>query len=339
MTAPTTATTPSHQLLDLITGYWVSQAIYTAAKLGIADLLKGGPRTAADLARTAEVDEEALYRLLRALAGKQIFQEVGDRRFALTPLAELLREDHPLSLRPLSVMFCGLQYHAWGDILHSVRTGKCAYEHQTGQPFFDYLAADSAAALTFSRAMTSFLQSIPKSVVEVYDFAPFRKIVDVGAATGTLLAAILKAHTQARGVLFDQPHVMDKAREAMAAEGLSARCEFVGGDFFASVPRGGDAYILSTILHDWDDERCLAILRNCREAISPGGKLLLVEMVIKNGNDPFFGKWLDLHMLVMHGGHDRTEAEYAHLLRSAGFQLNRVIPTNFLRSVVEAAPV
>jgi hypothetical protein len=338
MTAPTTTTTPSHELLDVITGYWVSQAVYAAAKFGIADLLKGGPRPAAELARAVGAAEGALYRLLRALAGKGIFQEIGEGRFALTPLAELLCEDHPLSLRPLSVMFGDLQYHAWGDIVHSVRTGKCAYEHRTGRAFFDDLAADSGAALTFSRAMTSFLQSIPRSVVEVYDFSPFGQVVDVGGAHGGLLAAILKAHPQARGVLFDQPHVMDRAREAMVAAGLSARCEFVGGDFFASVPSGGDAYILSTILHDWDDERCAAILRNCRAAIGRNGKLLLVEMVIQDGNDPFFGKWLDLHMLIMHGGRDRTETEYAHLLRSAGFRLNRVIPTNFLRSILEAVP-
>jgi hypothetical protein len=338
MTPPTTATTTSHQLLDLITGYWVSQAVYAAAKLGIADHLAGGPRTAAELAPAVGADEGALYRLLRGLAGKGVFRDVGDGKFALTPLAELLREDHPLSLRPLAVMFLELQYHPWGDFVHSVRTGTCAYEHRTGRAFFDDLDADPGAALTFSRAMTSFLQSIPASVVEAYDFSPFGKIVDVGAAHGALPAAVLKAHPQARAVLFGRPQVIDKAREVMAAAGLASRCEFVGGDFFASVPSGGDAYILSTILHDWDDERCVAILRNCREAIGRGGKLLLVEMVIKDGNEPFFGKWLDLHMLVMHGGRDRTEAEYARLLRSAGFRLNRVIPTNFLRSILEAVP-
>jgi hypothetical protein len=256
--------TQSQHLLDLISGYWVAQAIYAAAKLDIAGQLRSGPRPVAELARNAGANEEALYRLLRALAGRGIFQEVAAREFALTPLADFLREDHPFSLRPLSVMFGDLQYHPWGDVLYSIETGRCAYEKRAGEPFFDSLAKDATAAQTFSRAMTSFLQSIPASVVEVYDFSGSSRVVDVGAAHGSLITAILKANPNLRGVLFDLPHVVASAREPMAAAGLSSRCEFLGGDFLKAVPRGGDLYILSTILHDWDDERSIQILRNCR---------------------------------------------------------------------------
>jgi hypothetical protein len=329
----------SHKLLDLITGYWVAQAIYAAAKLGIADRLRDGPRPVAELAAETAANEEALYRLLRALAGRGLFEEGPGRTFGLTSLAELLREDHPLSLRPLSVMFGDLQYQPWGDILYSVETGRCAYDKRAGEPFFDSLAKDPTAAQTFSRAMTSFLQAIPASVVGVYDFAGFERVVDVGSAHGALMTAILKANPRLHGVLFDLPHVVTGAREPLAAAGLAGRCDFVGGDFLKAVPRGGDLYVLSTILHDWDDERCVQILRNCREAMTRRGKLLLVEMVIQDGNEPFFGKWLDLHMLVMHGGRDRTAAEYERLLRAGGFRLERTVPTNFLRSVVEAVPV
>jgi hypothetical protein len=329
----------SAHLLDLITGYWVAQAIHAAARLGIADLLGDGPRAVSELARATGSDEEALYRLLRGLAGRGLFREGPGNTFGLTPLAELLREDHPLSLRPLSVMFGDLQYHPWGDLLYSIETGRCAYERRAGEPFFDSLAKDPAAARTFSRAMTSFLQSIPALVVEVYDFSSYERIVDVGSAHGTLMTAVLKANPSPRGVLFDLPHVVDGARQPLAAAGLADRCDFVGGDFLSAVPPGGDLYILSTILHDWNDEQSVRILQRCREAMTPRGKLILVEMVIGEGNEPFFGKWLDLHMLVMHGGRDRTAVQYERLLRAGGFRLERIVPTGFLRSVLEAAPI
>ena len=202
-------------------------------------------------------------------------------------------------------------------------------ERRAGDAFFDSMAKDPAAARTFSRAMTSFLQSIPASVVEVYDFSGYERIVDVGSAHGTLMTAVLNANPRPRvGVLFSPPRPAARrrqgARQPMAAAGLADRCDFVGGDFLSAVPRGGDLYILSTILHDWDDERSVEILRNCREAMTRRGKLILVEMVIGEGNEPFFGKWLDLHMLVMHGGRDRTAARRGCLLRAGGFRLERI---------------
>jgi hypothetical protein len=332
----TTASAPSTDLLEKITGYWVSQAVYVAAKLGVADRLGTAPRPVAQLATEVAAQPEALYRLMRALASVGIFAETEPQHFALTPLAQQLRADHPTSLRAVALLCGDLQYQAWGDLLHSARTGACAYEHQTGIPFFDHLKREPEAARTFTAAMTSFLQSIPRSVIEVYDFSRFRKVVDVGGAQGTLIAAVLDANPALSGVLFDLPHVVAQARPAIEAANLSGRCALVGGDFFESVPSGGDLYILSTIIHDWDDERSVRILENCRAAMAPGARLLLVEMVIEPGNEPFFGKWLDLHMLVMHGGRDRTRAEYERLLERAGFRLQQVIPTGFLRSVLEA---
>ena len=331
-------TTSATNLLEKITGYWVSQAIYAAAKLGVADRLQAGPRPVAQIAAEAGVVTEALYRLMRALASVGIFSEVEPGHFASTPLAEQLRVDHPESLRAVAILCGDLQYQAWGDLLHSIRTGGCAYEHQTGMPFFDRLQQEPEAARTFGAAMTSFLQSIPRSVIEVYDFSRFRRVVDVGGARGTLIAAVLRANPSLEGVLFDLPHVVADARAAIEAANLSHRCALTGGDFFEGVPSGGDLYLLSTIIHDWDDERSVRILENCRKAMSPGARLLLIEMVIEPGNEPFFGKWLDLHMLVMHGGQDRTREEYERLLERAGFRLQQVIPTSFLRSVIEAVP-
>lgn len=328
----------ANEVLHLITGYWISQAVYAAAKLGVADLVALGPSSVDALAKKIGAHGEALYRLMRALASVGIFTETEPNNFGMTPKAELLRSDHPLSLRPVALLCGDLQYTAWEDIVYSVKTGGCAYEHRTGVPFFDFLERNAQAAQTFNAAMTSFLQSIPRSLVEVYDFSECSKVVDVGGAQGTLISTILRTYPKLRGVLFDLPNVVESAKQSGEVVAVASRCDFVGGNFFESIPGGGDIYILSTIIHDWDDERSLAILKNCRNAIAPTGKLLLVEMVIQPGNEPFFGKWLDLHMLVMHGGRDRTEAEYRRLLDAAGFEIKRIIPTGFLRSVIEAAP-
>jgi hypothetical protein len=331
------AITTWQKLLEMISGYWVSQSIYAAAKLGIADLLKDGPQHIDQLAQAVEADVQSLYRLMRGLASVGVFIEVENRHFRMTPIGEHLQTGNPNSLRFLALLFGKEQYQAWADIVYSVRSGKCAYEHQNGTSFFHYLEQDVEAAQTFNQAMMNFLQQIPISVADAYDFSGFNKIVDVGGGHGNLISSILKANPLIRGVLFDVPHVIEGAQKHTA--GLSERCELVTGDFFKSVPSDGDAYILSTIIHDWDDGSSIAILKNCHDAMVKDGKLLLVEMVIPPGNDPFFGKLLDLHMLVMHGGRERTEAEYRTLLAKAGFKLTNIITTKSLRSVIEAVRV
>ncbi len=333
------ASPPPATLLQMMTGYWVSQALHVAAKLGIADLLADGPVDCEDLAAATDTHAPSLQRVLRALASVGVFTEVSPGSFALTPLAELLRTETPGSMRALAIMYAEEQYRAWGELLHSVRTGEMAFDHQFGMGYFAYLAQHPEADRVFNEAMTGWTHQLVGAVVDVYDFSPFKTIVDVGGGYGALLAAILRSNPGTRGVLFEQPHVVASAEEQLVAAGVADRCTFVGGDFFAAVPTGGDAYVLSQILHDWDDERCVAILGQCRRAMPDHGKLLVVELVLPEGDEPFLGKWLDLHMLVLLGSRERTAAEYDTLFRAAGFKLARVVPTPPGPSVVEAVPV
>lgn len=330
---------PTLKLLEMISGNWVSQSVYAVAKLGIADLLKDGPQNIDELAQATGADVQSLYRLMRALASVGVFTEVEDRCFQVTPIAECLQTENPNSLRALSILWGEEQFQAWAEILYSVKTGKCAYEHQNGVSFFDYLEQNAEAARTFDEAMTTYSQQTHISVADAYDFSGINKIVDVGGGHGTLISSILEAYPNLRGVLFDSAHAIEGAQKHIQAAGLSERCELVAGDFFKSLPSGEDVYVLSSIIHDWDDDSSIAILKNCHDAMVENGKLLLVEMVISPGNEPFFGKLLDLHMLIMHGGHDRTEAEYRTLLAQTGFKMTKIITTKSLRSVIEAVRV
>jgi hypothetical protein len=335
----TDASPPPATLLQMMTGYWVSQALHVAAKLGIADLLADGPVDCKDLAAATDTHAPSLQRVLRALASVGVFTEVTPGSFALTPLAELLRTETPGSMRALAIMYAEEQYRAWGELLHSVRTGKMAFNHQFGVGYFEYLAQHPEADRVFNEAMTGWTHQLVSAVVDTYDFSPFKTIVDVGGGYGALLAAILQRNPDTQGVLFEQPHVVARAEEQLVAAGVADRCTCVGGDFFVAVPAGGDAYVLSQILHDWDDERCVAILERCRQAMPDHGKLLVVELVLPEGDEPSFGKWLDLHMLVLLGSRERTATEYDALFRAAGFELTRVVPTPPGPGVVEAVPV
>ncbi|MFN8469681.1 MAG: methyltransferase [Caldilineaceae bacterium] len=336
---PSGAVPPGAVLWQMMTGYWVSQAIYVAAKLGVADLLVDGPRPVEELAAATQADPAALRRVLRALASSGVFTETSPGAFALTPMAALLRSGVPDSMRSLAIMYAEEQYRAWGDMLHSVQTGKTAFERQFGTSYFAYLAQHPAANHVFNEAMSGYTMQLVGAVVDAYDFSPFQTIVDVGGSYGTLLEGTLLSNPTARGILFDQPHVANAAGEVLAATPVADRCTTVGGDFFVEVPAGGDAYLLAQILHDWDDERSVAILQQCRRAISQQGRLLVIELVLPEGEEPFPGKWLDLHMLAMLGGRERTAAEYAVLFNAAGFELTRVVPTTAGPSVVEAVPV
>ena len=325
-------------LLNMVTGCWVSQALYVAAKLGIADLLHEGPQSCTRLAEATQTHAGSLYRVLRALASVSIFAEDEEGRFSLTPLAEHLRAGAPGSLRAFTIML-GEQEHwrAWEGVLHSVRTGQPAFEHVFGMPHFRYFAEHPEAARIFDEAMTSRGGQENEAIVAAYDFANTRTMVDVGGGQGTLLASILQVHPNARGVLFDLPHVIATSRTRMASAGQGAQFEFVAGDFFVSVPAGGDLYLLKKVIHDWDDEHAQQILTNCCNAMSGTGRLLLIEPVIPPGNNPSFNKLLDLLMLVWtSGGRERTESEHRALLASAGLNLSRVIPTRSGVSIIEA---
>lgn len=329
---------PNIALQQLGIGHWIAQSLYAVAKLGVADTMAQGPRSVEDVAKEVGANAGALYRLLRALASVGVFTEVEPRKFALTPLSNFLKSDTPGSLRPLIILTGEMDWKPWENILHSVRTGGTAADHVYGTNMFNQLQKDPQLFGTFATAMTSFTTQTAQAVCAAYDFSSFGKIVDVGGGLGHLITAILKVATNTNGVLMDLPPAADAARGLIAAAGLTERCEAVGGDFFASVPAGGDAYVLASIIHDWDEERALAILGNVRKAMSPSSKLLLVEMVIPPGDIPFPGKLLDLEMLVVFGGKERTEAEYRDLLKSAGFAVERVLPTFSPASIIEARP-
>jgi hypothetical protein len=254
-------------------------------------------------------------------------------------MAELLRTGIPSSMRALAITYNEEMYQAWGNMLHSIQTGEPAFAHRFGMGPFPYFMQNPEADRIFNEAMIGYTHQVANAVVGVYDFSAFGTVADVGGGYGTLLAAILQSNPSARGILFDVPHVIDAAQGFLNTTGVADRCTGVAGDFFTAVPAGADAYVLSQILHDWEDEQCLTILKHTRRVTPKDGKLLVVELVIPPGNEPFFGKWLDLHMLAIPGGRERTEAEYSTLFRDAGFELTNIVPTPAGPSVVEAAPI
>ncbi len=327
------------RLGQMATGYWLSQMVYVATKLGIADRLAGGPQSILNLASTVGAQPGPLHRLLRGLASVGVFTEAEPQVFALTPIAEFLRDDHPQSARPLVIMMGETQYEAWGDLLHSVQTGKTGFEHRFGRPLFDYLGDHPDQAAMFDRAMVAIHGRETAAVLDAYDFSPFQKIIDLGGGNGSQLIEMLERHPHLSGVVFDLPHVVERARTALEMAQLSDRGTVHGGSFFEGVPTGGDAYLLRHIIHDWDDAQSHAILKTVRAAIAPHAKLLIIETVIPPGNDPCFAKLLDITMLVIPGGLERTHIEYTTLLANAGFQLTRVVPTTGGVDVIEAVPV
>jgi hypothetical protein len=326
------------QLLQMIIGSWVSRAIYVAAKLRIADHLKDGPRPAEELAAAAGVAPRPLYRVLRALAGLGVFAQQADGRFRLNPLAGPLREGGPDSLRALAVMLGEESDRCWGDLPETVRSGETAFDRLYGRPVFAYLGEHPEQAAIFDAAMTDFSGRAMRAVLDAYDLSGVGTLADVGGGLGSNLAAALGRYPAMRGLLFDQPHVVERARPLLEAAGVSGRCTVEGGDFFETVPRGADAYLLGHILHDWDDARAGRILDNLRRAMPAGARLLLVEYILPEGDGASFGKLLDLHMMVAIGGLERTEAEYRRLFAAHGFGLTRVVPTAGDVSVIEGVP-
>jgi ubiquinone/menaquinone biosynthesis C-methylase UbiE len=331
---------PAAVLMQMMAGIKVTQLIYVAAKLGIADLLCDGPKSSDELAAAAGVHPGALYRVLRALAGIGIFHEIEGRRFDLTPMAEPLRSDIPGSVRAWA-MVCGEDWHVrmWGDILYSVKTGLGAFPYAHGMGSFEYFQQHPEKGATFYQAMTNLTGQVSAAVLAAYDFSGFERIVDVGCGNGTFTTAILNAYPHLKSTLFDLPHVIDVARGVIEAEGMSDRCDFVTGDFFESVAASGDAYVLKNIVHDWDEDRAITLLKNCRKGMQPGAKILVVEMVVEPGNHPSPAKMFDITMLVAEGGQERTEAEHRKLFEAAGFKLSRIVPTPSPVSVIEAVAV
>ena len=331
---------PHAQLVHMGRAFMVSKVLYAAAKLGLADELAEGQRSAAELANSLNVHAPTLHRLMRTLAGLGLLAEQDAQRFALTPLGAALKTGAPGEARSSLLWFGGpWASGAWDQIMYALETGKSGMEKAHGMTLFDCLAQHPKFASLFSETMTGLHGAEPPAVAEAYDFSSFGIIVDVGGANGNMLAAILSRHAAPRGVLFDRPHVVTDAPALLRARGVSERVTIEAGDFFQRVPAGGDAYVLSHIIHDWTEEQCLTILGHCRRVMKPDGLLLLVEMVLPPGDVPHPGKMLDMTMLVMTDGQERTEAEYTTLLDRAGFRLTRVVPTKSAASVIEAVPI
>jgi hypothetical protein len=328
--------TPFDTMRQMVTGCLVTQLTYVAAKLGIADRLADGPRTAAELATAVEVHPQSLYRVLRALASLGVFVEDEEGRFGLTPVSDPLRRDAPDSLHAYALMWGETFWPACGSLLHSVRTGQTAFDHLHGMGTFEYLRQHPQAAEIFDQAMSNLTRVQASAVVGAYDFSGVRTLVDVGGGLGTLLAAVLEANPMMRGVLYERPEVLPAARRALDEDGLLPRCELKRGDFFASVPEGGDAYALKDVLHDWDDDQASAILSNCARAMGREARLLVIERGMPPWNVPGPGKIVDVVMLALTGGRERTQPEYADLLGRAGLRLSRVVPTGAEPVVLEA---
>jgi hypothetical protein len=329
---------PAEQLMQLGTGYMVSAALYTATQLGIPDLLKGGAKSTQELAASCGAQEDALYRVMRALASIGVFNEVAARTFALTPMSELLRADHEDSVRDMMLWLADeFHFHTYPEMLHSVKTGETVVEKVYGESCFGYLEKNKALGEVFNRAMTMFSKMLGPAALEAYDFSYLngKTLVDIGGGHGSLLTMILKKYPEIRGVIFDLEHVHVGAKTRITEAGLTSRCDTVGGDFFSAVP-AADAYIMKNIIHDWSDEKALTILKNCAAAGRGKTKVVLIECVLTPGNEPHFGKWLDLEMLLLPGGRERTERDFARLLDAAGFTLTRVVPTKSAACVIEA---
>jgi O-methyltransferase domain/Dimerisation domain len=331
--------TPGATLGRLIVGFQVSQAIHVAATLGVADLLADGPRTSDELAVATDAHAGSLYRLLRALSSVGVFHEDDGRRFSLTPMGALMRSDVPGSLRGWA-MHVGRPYfqEAWGHLEHSVRTGDNAFQHVHGTDVWAYRAERPDESAIFDLAMESLTGAANRALLDAYDFGRFASVVDVGGGNGALLAALLGEFPAMRGVLLDQPHVVANAAAVLERAGVADRCEIVGGSFFDEVPAGGDAYTLKSIIHDYEDDRAVTILRVCRRAMAADAALLLIERIVGPPNEDPRAKFSDLNMLVAPAGRERTLQEWDALVTLAGFRLTTATPSTSGLAVIEAAP-
>jgi hypothetical protein len=330
----------SQAITQMMMGYFVSQSLYTVTKLGIPDLLANGPENVTELAQKSGSYEDYLYRILRMLAKTGVFKQLPDRTFQLTDMGHLLRSDVSNSMRPMILMTGSEHYQAWGALFDCVKTGKRPFETVYGMNVFEYFEKHPEAGELFNDAMSSLVRNSHSAVIEHYDFSPFNTLVDIGGGHGLLLSMILTRYPNLKGILFDLPHVVKGATDTFEQAGITDRCEIQSGDFFKAVAAGGDVYIMSHIIHDWNDEACITLLKNTHQAMTDNGKLLLVETVIQGENAPIAGEMMDLNMLVMTpGGRERTEEEYRTLLEKAGFRLERIIPTDCNHSIIESVKI
>jgi hypothetical protein len=327
---------PQAILMQMSMGAMVTQALYVAAKLGVADILADGEKHVDTIAKECDAHSPSLYRVLRSLASMGVFNETSPRTFANTQLSEVLRTGIPGSMRD-SMIFMGEPWHynVWANMLHSAKTGGTAWKETYGEEVFDWFPKNPEASEIFNGCMSELSAGAAPAIVAAYDFSGFDTIADIAGGHGFLLSQILKANPNLKGILFDLEHVIAGSGEMLRSHGVADRVMTASGDFFKEVP-AADAYIMKHIIHDWDDERAIEIMQTIHRAMKDGGKLLLSEMVIPEGNGLHPGKMLDLEMLTSAGGVERTEAEYTSLIARSGFRLNRIVPTMSPHSVIEA---
>src|SRR5262245_5199100 len=327
------------QIFQLVLGYMPAMALNVVVKLGIPDLITNGPVRAEQLAQKTRINEDRLYRIMRALSSVGVFRETEYRSFGHTPVSELLRKDHPLSSRDMvSWMADPFHFRTYANLMRTVKTGESAMELAAGKPVFEFFRDDPEEGEAFNAAMVNFTRTCIGAILEVYDFSSIRKLVDVGGGHGSVVAAILARYPSMHGVLYDLDHVVAGAQPVLAAAGVAERCEVLHGNFFETVPAGGDAYIMKHIIHDWDDDKSLTILNNIRGALKnqSGGKVILLEAVVAGPGEPDLAKWIDLGMMAGPGGRERTREEFQRLFEKAGFRLSRIVPTKSPLSVIEA---
>jgi len=338
-TTPQTQKPPAHLgIFQLLNGICVAGALAGLAQLAIPDLVEHGPKSADELAREVGADPRALYRLMRATASVGVLSEGPDGKFSETPMSAVLRSNANPRLRGFAIMH-GTEWHArgWAKLDYCVKTGKQAIEEVYGVPIFQFFEQRPEESQLFNQAMSDLSMLDSPAVAEAYSFSGIHSLVDVGGGHGLLLATILARNPHLKGTLYEVPHVVEGARNG-PLKPVMDRCTLASGDMFSSVPAGADAYIMKHIIHDWPDDVCIKILKACRKAVNPSGKLLVVDNVILPGNDFASGKFLDIQMLIFPGGRERTEKEFRDLFAAAGWRLTRVIPTAVPESIVEGVP-
>jgi ubiquinone/menaquinone biosynthesis C-methylase UbiE len=327
---------PPLQMLQIISGFWVARCVYVFAKLGLADLIQDGPKTADELAASITAHGPSLFRVLRALAAVGVITQDANNRFGATPLSQTLCSNGPGSIRAFAMTELGEEhYPAWGELLHSVRTGGIAFDKAFGEPVWEFFAKHPENAQIFNDAMSAMTAAANEALHAVYEFTGIKTLVDVGGGHGGLITGILKRNPDMRGILFDSPQVIAGAKSKIDESGVADRCQVVGGDFFKSVPEGADAIVMKWIIHDWNDEQSIAIMKNCHRALPDNGKLILVDAVVPETSEMHFSKFIDLNMLVMTGGKERSAEEFRRLYEASGFQVVRMVPTESPFSVIE----
>ena len=330
----------SAQLIRMGYGFMYTKLVYMAASLNLGEKLANGPRSSSDLAEELQLHPPNLYRLMRAIAGEGILTEVEEGVFGLTAMGECLKPDHPgLAYDSILASCSPAVIAAWEKMPEVLEHGGVGFERAFGRGWFEWLSERPELSARFNKSMAGVFGMEPPLVAEAYDFSQFDSIVDVGGGNGNLLSHILSRHQGPSGLVFDQPHVVAEAPALLNERGISDRIATQGGDFFESVPPGFDACILSHVIHDWEEDLAVKILENCRKAIQPGGKLLILEWILPEGDTPHVAKVVDINMMMLMGGEERTGKQYARLLEKSGFQMNRIIPTACECSIVEALPV